>query len=178
MLLVFILVGATLTAGQHDVAATIPLDPAAARIFPSGQFTTVCGIITIQGLGSTIDGDYSLVNELALAHGKRPTWIGMSLERRHHLLSWQSVASAWTIGIHGLSGIYRAFVQVDSDRPPAYSSRWRLIAQDRHIAEKVDHVVSISCPGTVLMATAFNIRVPRSIEVCYQRNNRVLYLEL
>lgn len=174
MLLVFILVGATLTAGQHELAATIPLDPAAAKIFPSGQFTAVCGIIAIQGLGSTLDGDYSLVDELALARGKRPTWIGTSPGRRYHLLSWQPVASAWTIGIRGLSGIYRAFVKVDSDRPPAYSSRWRLITQDRHIAEEVDHVVSISCPGAVLIATAFNIRVPRSIELCCQRNNRAL----
>lgn len=153
--LVFLLVStATLAGGQHDVAAiaAVPLDPAAARIFPSAQFTAACGIITIQGLGSALDGDYSLVDDLALASGERPAWIGTTQDRQDLLLSWQPVARAWTIGIRGLSGAaYCASVQSDFNLPPAHSSRWRLLGEDRHIAEEVDHVVSIYCPGTVVL---------------------------
>lgn len=128
---------------------TVPVYPAAARVFPSAQFTSSCGIITVQGLGLDLDGDYTLVDELAPDHEGKPAWIGTSPGRQYHLLSWQPVARAWAIGIHGSSGVYRAFVQTDSDLPPTYSSRWQLLAKNPDISEEVRHVVSITCPGAL-----------------------------
>lgn len=129
----------------------VPVYPAAARVFPSAQFTSSCGIITVQGLDPDLDGDYTLVDEVAADHEGKPAWIGTSLGRQYHLLSWQPEARAWAIGIHGSSGVYLAFVQIESGLPPAYSSQWQLLAKNPQISEEVRHVVSITCPGAPLL---------------------------
>lgn len=135
------------TADPRRYRVTVPVYPAAARVFPSAQFASACGIINIQGLGPGLDGDYTLVDELAPDHEGKPAWIGTSVDRPYHLLSWQPEARAWAIGVHGSRGVYRAFVQIDSDLPPAYSSRWQSFTEDPYAFEEVGDVVSIVCPG-------------------------------
>lgn len=125
---------------------TVPVDPAAATIFPNAQLSAACAIITVEGLGLGLDGDYTLVDELASAHGGKPVWIGTSPDMQHQVLSWQPIWNAWTIGIRGFS-VFRAFAPQDTDMPPAYSSRWEVLTEDPNVSTVVSNAVSIFCPG-------------------------------
>lgn len=124
--------------------ATIPVDPAAATVFPSAQLSSACGIVAIEGLGP-LDGDYTLVDELMETNGIL-AWIGTSVDTQNFLLSWQMHERVWTIGKYGLS-VYRAFVEGDPDVPPSTSSRWQMYNRSVSVFEEVDHAVSITCPG-------------------------------
>lgn len=125
--------------------ATIPVDPAAAKVFPSAQFSPACGIISIEGLGP-LDGDYTLVDELTEINGI-PAWISTSEGTHYLLLSWQMDERVWTIGEYGL-GVFLAFVEGAPDLPPSRSSRWqRYVPQSVSVFEEVENVVSVACPG-------------------------------
>lgn len=125
---------------------TVPIDPSAATIFPNAQRSAACRIITLEGLGLGLDGDYTLVDELASAHGGKPVWIGTSPDMQHQVLAWQPTWRAWTIGIRGFS-VFRAFAAVDTEMPPAYSSQWEVRTGDPNVFEVVSNAVSIFCPG-------------------------------
>ena len=126
--------------------ATIPMDPAAAKVFPSAQFSLACAIISIEGLGP-LDGDYALVDDLTEMNGT-PAWIGTSAGTRRRLLSWQIAERVWAIGEHGLSiPIFRAFVGGASSAPPSRSSRWQMYSKRKFVFEEVENMVTIACPG-------------------------------
>lgn len=137
------------TASEQDGSmsrAAIPMDPAAARVFPSAQFSSACAIIGIEGLGP-LDGDYALVDDLTKMNGT-PAWIGTSAGTQRRLLSWQVAERVWAIGEHGLSiPIFRAFVGGASSAPPSRSSRWQMYSKRTFVFEEVENVVSIACPG-------------------------------
>ena len=137
-------------ASQQDGSisrVTIPMDPAAAEVFPSAQLSPECAIIRIEGLGP-LDGDYALVNELTEMNGA-PAWIGTSAGTRHWLLSWQDDVRVWAIGVHGLSiPVFRAFCEGGfSNVPPSTSSRWQMYSEGASAFKQVENVVSIACPG-------------------------------
>lgn len=121
------------------------MDPAAAKVFPSSQFSPACGIINIEGLGP-LDGDYALIDELTETNGI-PAWISTSEGKEHLLLSWQMDELVWTIGEFGWS-VFLAFVEGAPDVPPSKTSRWqRYVPQSASVFEEVENVVSITCPG-------------------------------
>lgn len=136
-------------ASQQDRSisrATIPMDPAAAKVFPSSQFSPACAIISIEGLGP-LDGDYVLVDELTEMNGT-PAWIGALTGTRQWLLSWQIDERVWAIEVYGLrTPTFRAFVEGASSVPPSRSSRWKMYSKSASVFEEVENVVSIVCPG-------------------------------
>lgn len=153
--------------------ATIPVDPAAAAAFPSAQFSSACGIIAIEGLGS-LDGDYTLVDELMEMDGI-PAWIGTSVDTRNFLLSWQMNERVWTIGKYGLS-VYRAFVGGAPDVPPSTSSRWQLYTRSMSAFEEVDHAVSITCPGKLpIRHTVLDIKINNVLYTFYYQTGPYIY---
>lgn len=125
---------------------TVPVDPSAATVFPNAQLSAACGIVTLEGLGLGLDGDYTLADELASVHGGKPVWIGTSPDMQHQVLAWQPTWRAWTIGIRGFS-VFLAFAPVDTDMPPAYSSQWQVLTEDPNVFKVVSNAVSIFCPG-------------------------------
>lgn len=132
-------------ASRRSIA--IPIDPAAAPVFPHAQYSAACGIITIEGL-DYMDGDYVLLDKSA-SPGESPAWIGASQETQDLVLSWQPLGGVWTIGVRDLPRFARAYLPVESDMPPAYSSRWQIFDVDSSDFEEVGNAVSIYCPGTV-----------------------------
>lgn len=142
----FVEVAATSQQDGSISRATIPMDPTAAKVFPSAQFSPACAIISIEGLGP-LDGDYALVDELTEVNGT-PAWTGTSAGNRRRVLSWQAAERVWAIGEYGLRvPIFRAVVKGTSNVPPSRSSRWQLYSKSTFVFEEVENVVSVSCPG-------------------------------
>lgn len=141
-------------AGEDVVRAThgirVRVDPAAAKTFPNAQSSAACEIITITGLGS-LDGDYTLVDpgERFLSPEKKPAWVRATLDKPHQMLSWLPGKNLWVVGMRE-SGRYNAFVPMQSDMPPVYSSGWRLFNEDSGSFEEFNNMVVVSCPGMYL----------------------------
>ncbi|CAM9914492.1 unnamed protein product, partial [Scytosiphon promiscuus] len=152
---------------QSVIVSKIKIHPAAERVFPNAQLSAPCAIITVGGLGP-LDGDFTLVDDDSSLPSsptkmiqRRPVWIGASTRTEHLALSYQPEQGVWTIG--GAYGLTNAFVRVDSTLPPAQSAMWSIFRERSSRFEKVDNVVTISCPACTAVSVSM---LPGALAEC------------